>query len=87
MHGPRRESQADSSSTSAPGNEGNGSSEDFSVYVREIVADTYAFQFLRDELLKEISSVDFEIGSDPEGEIGLRAVGFITALEIVQLYF
>lgn len=87
MHGPRRESQADSSSTSAPDKQGNGSSEDFSVHVREIVADTYAFQFLWDELVKEISSFDFDTGSDPEGDIGLRAVGFITALEIVQLYF
>lgn len=57
------------------------------MHVREIVADTFAFQFLWEEIVESLSDDSFGASASKDVEVALKAAGFISALEFVQLYF
>lgn len=63
------------------------SSEDYSLHVREISADTFAFQVLWDESAYDITDLDSDAEDSLDVTIALRSASFMLTLEIVQLYF
>jgi hypothetical protein len=86
MHRARRAALSNEE-RSSPANRTNEAAEDFSIHVREIVADTYAFQFFLQELIEILTDDDAPINSQKDVAIAVKSASFVTALYTIQLYF
>jgi hypothetical protein len=86
MHGARRQERSNGESSSS--SEGaNDTHEDLSVHVREIVADTYAFQFFLQGMIESLTEDEDHADNSEDLESTVELESTILALNIVQLYF
>lgn len=86
MHRARREALSNDESAS-PSNSTYEATEDFSIHVREIIADTYAFQFLLQEIFEKLTEGDDLINNRRDVAAAMKSESFAIALHTIQLYF
>jgi len=86
MHSSRRETLLNEELLSGT-NTTDVAVEDLSVHLREIIADTYAFQFFLQELIEILAEDDAHTNSQKDVAIALKSASFVTALYTIQLYF
>lgn len=61
--------------------------EDFSRHIREVVADTYAFQFFLHGLIEGLTEPDSQTDDSDDAANAIKIASVIVALNFVQLYF
>jgi hypothetical protein len=86
MHGARRK-ELSNQEPSSPAEKISEADKDLSVHVREVVADTYAFQFFVQGLIENLTEDDVQANNREDVAGAVKTASFIVALNVVQLYF